>query len=361
MKGMIQNPWSRRSFIKGASALGVVSAVGTGFAGLARAQGAPTLVNSIRSLSNPYHAAWNKGGEAFAQSVGLDYVTLVTEGDSEKGIADIRAILARTNGNAVINVDPNDAADARPIVEACVKAGAHVLTQWNKPADLHPWDFNPNYVAHVSFDGERYGAETAELLVKAIGGKGGILALGGTLSNTVAIDRRNGLDKALAAHPDVKLLDFQVADWQSGKAFDVVSAWLTRFGDEIKGIWAANDDMGIGALEALRAEGLAGQIPITGIDGIATAVEAVRKGEFAATVSSDPFWQGAMGLAIPHAARTGVFDPAAEPKDRREFYGTAIIVTKDNVEDFFANNIEKTPTLDFKDLWGRVSGQIRAG
>lgn len=66
--------------------------------------------------------------------------------------------------------------------------------------------------------------------------------------------------KALAAHPDVQLLDFQVADWQSSKAFDVVSAWLTRFGDDIKGIWCANDDMGIGALEALRAEGLAGQI-----------------------------------------------------------------------------------------------------
>ncbi len=359
MKDIIRNPFSRRSFIRGLAGLSAATFGGLGMR--ASAQDAPTLVNSIRSLSNPYHAAWNKGGEAYAKSLGLEYVTLVTEGDSEKGIADIRAILARTGGNAVINVDPNDAADARPIVEACVNAGAHVLTQWNKPADLHPWDFNPHYVAHVSFDGERYGAETAEILIKSIGGKGGILALGGTLSNTVAIDRRKGLDKALAAHPDVQLLDFQVADWQSSKAFDVVSAWLTRFGGEIKGIWAANDDMGIGALEALRAEGLAGQIPITGVDGIATAVEAVKNGEFAATVSSDPFWQGAMGIAIPYSARTGVFDPAKEPEEHREFYGTALVVTPDNVDDFIAKNINQTPELDFKDLWGRASGQIRAG
>ena len=59
----------------------------------------PTVVNSIRSLTNPYHATWNKGGEAFAKSVGADYVTLVTEGNSEKGVADIKAILAKTGGN----------------------------------------------------------------------------------------------------------------------------------------------------------------------------------------------------------------------------------------------------------------------
>src|SRR5687768_8314793 len=99
MKDIIRTPFSRRSFIKGAAGLGAATFGGIGMR--ASAQDAPTLVNSIRSLSNPYHAAWNKGGEAFAKSVGLDYVTLVTEGDSEKGIADIRAILARTGGNAV--------------------------------------------------------------------------------------------------------------------------------------------------------------------------------------------------------------------------------------------------------------------
>lgn len=352
---------TRRSVLKGG-----VGLVGLGaFAGLAGgrvfAQDKPTLVNSIRSLSNPYHASWNQGGEAFAKSVGCEYVTLVTEGDSEKGISDIRAVLARTGGNAVVNVDPNDAADARPIVEACINAGAHVLTQWNKPADLHPWDHDPYYVAHVSFDGQRYGEEIAKILFQTIGGSGGILALGGTLSNTVAIERKSGLDAALAASPDVELLDFQVADWQSAKAFDVVSAWLTRFGPDIKGIWCANDDMGVGALEALRAEGLDGQVPIVGIDGIKTAVEAVRSGEFAATVSSDPFWQGAMGLSIPYHARIGTFDVAKEPRDHREFYGTATVVTKDSAEEFYRTNIEATPELDFNDLWGRASGQIREG
>ena len=102
------------------------------------AQDVPTVVNSIRSLSNPYHATWNKGGEAFAKSVGAEYVTLVTEGNSEKGIADIKAILAKTGGNCVINVDPNDSPDARPIVEACQDAGATSSRNGTSPPTCTP-------------------------------------------------------------------------------------------------------------------------------------------------------------------------------------------------------------------------------
>ena len=92
----------------------------------------------------------------------------------------------------MINVDANDSPDARPIVEACKEAGAYVVTQWNKPKDLHPWDFNPNYVAHISFSGVPYGKAMAEALIKAMGGKGGIVALGGIESNVRRSSARRG-------------------------------------------------------------------------------------------------------------------------------------------------------------------------
>lgn len=350
---------TRRDFLRRSALLAGAATLLPAGRGWGAEANPPTLVCSIRSLSNPYHAVWNRGGAAFAKAVGAPYVTLVTEADSERGTADIRAILSRTGGNVVLNADPNDGPDARPIVEACVKAGAFVTTQWNKPDDLHPWSFNPNYVAHISFDGVRYGRETAEALFKSMGGAGGIIGLGGILSNVPALDRKAGLEKALAANPKVKLLDFQVANWKSSEAFSVVSALLTRFGDQIKGVWAANDDMALGALEALRAENLAGKIKVTGIDGIKVAVEAVRAGEMAATVSWDPFWQGGMGLAIAYAAKTGKFDPAKEPNLHREFYGTGILVTKETADKFYADNIATDPKIDWNDLWGRVTDPIR--
>jgi ribose transport system substrate-binding protein len=355
----MNRPLSRRGLLKGAAAAGAFAAFPAIITRRGFAQDNPTLVNSIRSLSNPYHATWNKGGEAFAKSVGGEYVTLVTEGNSEKGVSDIRAILAKTGGNCVINVDPNDAPDARPIVEACKEAGAYVVTQWNKPADLHPWDFDPNYVAHISFSGVPYGKAMAETLFKSMGGKGGIVALGGIQSNIPAIERKAGLDEALAANPDIKLLDFQVANWSATEALEKMNAWLTQFGDEIGGVWAANDDMALAAVEALRADGRAGQVLATGIDGIQLAVEAIQKGEMAGTVAWDPFWQGGMGLSIGYHAKTGTFDPAKEPKEHREFYGKGVVITGDNAKEFYDTNVKAEPKLDWDDIWGRVTGQIQ--
>lgn len=358
----LPNQWSnkagRRRFLQGSAAAGA-GFFAAGLPGRVFGQDKMTVVNSIRSLSNPYHASWNQGGEAFANWAGADYATLVTEGNSEKGIADIKAMIAKTGGNMVLNVDPNESPDARPIVEACAEAGVYVTTQWNKPADLHPWDFDPHYVAHISFDGKPNGKAMAEALFAAMGGSGGIVALGGILSNVPAIERKAGLDAALAENPDIELLDFQVANWDPNKAYDITSAWVTRFGDQIKGVWAANDGMGISALEVLRAEGMAGSVPVTGIDGIQLAVEAVMAGEFAGTVAWDPFWQGGMGLSIPYHAKTGGFDPAAEPQDHREFYGSGIVITADNAEEFYETNIKSSPELDFADIWGRASGQIQ--
>ncbi len=361
LSDLLRTAPTRRRVLKGAALGAGAGLLAAGLPARLLAADKTTAVNSIRSLSNPYHATWNKGGEAFAKAAGLDYATLVTEGDSEKGIADIKAMIAKTGGNMVLNVDPNDSPDARRIVEACASAKVYVVTQWNKPADLHPWDFDPYYVAHISFDGKPNGRAMAKALFEAMGGKGGICALGGILSNVPAIERKAGLDEALAENPDIKLLDFQVANWDQNKALEITQAWLTRFGDQIKGIWAASDGMGMGALEALRAEGLAGKVPVTGIDGIQLAVEAVMNGEFAGTVAWDPYWQGSMGLSIAYHAKTGAFDPAKEEKVHREFYGTGIQITKANAKEFYEANIKSSPTLDFDDLWGRVSGQIREG
>jgi ribose transport system substrate-binding protein len=346
----------RRTFIRRAAALtGATAVLGAIPRKAFAADSKPTLVNSIRSLSNPYHATWNQGGADFAKSVGCEYVTLVTEGNSEKGIADVRAIVAKTGGNMVLNVDPNDSPDARAIVEACVNAKAHVVTQWNKPDDLHPQDFNPYYVCHILFNGVTYGQQTAEALFKAFGGSGGIVGLGGILSNTPAIQRKQGLEKALAANPNVKLLDFQVANWKASEAFTITGTWLTRFGKDIKGIWCANDDMASGALEALRAEGLAGKIPVCGTDGIKLAVEAVKSGDMAATASWNPYWQGGMGLSIGYGARLGKFDVASQPQNHRDYNAKGILVTKDNVDDFIKNYIQSTPKVDWNDYWGNVA------
>ena len=128
-KEFAKTRYSRRAVLKGAAGAAALGSLGGAFPMPAiAAETTWTLANSMRSVANPYHATFAKGGENFAKTIGAKYETLVTEGNSEKGISDIRALLQRTGGKLILNVDPNDSPDARVIVEEVQKAGGFVVT-----------------------------------------------------------------------------------------------------------------------------------------------------------------------------------------------------------------------------------------
>lgn len=362
IKDLISRPVDRRELLRFVGATGGAAAAAR-FLGAApvRAADGPQLITSIRSVSNEYHAVWAKGGDAFAESVSLKdkHQVQTTEGDSQKGIASIKSALANSGKDTVINIDPNGPPDARPIVEAVEEAGGWIVTHWNKPDDLHPRDFK-HYVAHIAYNGVTSGHGVATELFKAMGGKGRIVAVQGILDNLPAKERFEGLQRALAEYPEIKLLDVQPADWDQTKALNTMENWLTKYGDDITGVWAANDSMGLGCLEALRAQGKAGKVPIVGVDGTSQAVTAVVDGEFVATLAHDPFWQGGMGLSLGYHAWNGSIDLAKEPPEHREFYVKGQMVTKANAPEYLKTVSVGNVTYDWNDLWSRVDSAIGA-
>ncbi len=353
---------SRRNFLL-ASAYGVSGVAAARMLGpstvMAATYANPTVAWSYRNRTNPY---WNEivsGGEAFmdAQGLGKDaMVHLINEGSSEKSLADVKALLAKTNGELALAIDTNDAPNARPVVEAVSEAGGFVSTIWNKTDDLHPWDFGDNYVSHMTWSDEGPAEQTARILLEAMGGKGGVVHLGGIASNNPAIERLNGLRNALKDYPDVELLDAQPADWDTQKANQIMSSFITRYGDEITGVHCANDTIGYGVLEALRAEGM--DIPIVTYDGNPQAVELVREGRILATVFTNPHWGGGITAALAYHAAIGTFKPSEEPPEHREFYGPTIMVTPEDAVEFKTNYLENVPTYDWTDFWGPTNGQI---
>ncbi len=353
-KHVEQATLNRRNFllasIAGAGSLALPMSARPAFA----ADG-PTIAWSYRNRTNPYWNAIVSGGGRFVESLGMsadDLVHLLNEGSSEKSLADVKALLSKTGGNLALGIDTNDAPNARPVVEACQAAGGYVTTIWNKTADLHPWDFGDNYVAHISWSDTKPAEEVANILIDAMGGSGGIVGLGGIPSNNPAIERRQGLDNAMAANGNTELLDYQAADWDTQKAAEIMSSYLTRFGDDIKGVFCANDTMAFGAVEALRAEGLAGQVPVVGYDGTAQAAEYIKSGEMQATCYTDPPWAGGVACSLAYHAAIGTFKPSEEPKGHREFYGPALVVSKADVDQFVADHIDGTPEVDWTDFWG---------
>ncbi|TPJ78767.1 sugar ABC transporter substrate-binding protein [Mesorhizobium sp. B2-5-13] len=353
---------NRRNFLLATAAGMGAMAVPFGLGGAAQAALTdPAIAWSYRDRASAYWNSIVSGGEAFVESLGKpkdSLVSLINEGSSEKSLADIKAFLAKTNGKCAIACDANDSPNARPVVEAVRDAGAYISTIWNKTDDLHPWDVGDNYVSHMTWSDEKPAEQTARILFEAMGGKGGVVHLGGIAANNPAIERLNGLKNALKDFPNIELLDAQPADWDTTKGTELMASFLTRFGDKITGVHCANDNIAYGVIEALRAEGIEG-MPIVAYDGNPEAVKLVMDGKLLATVFTNPHWGGGITAALAYYAATGAFKPSEEPKEHREFYGPTILISKKDAADFKAKYLDTVPSYNWKDFWGPSNGQIK--
>jgi ribose transport system substrate-binding protein len=367
--------FDRRSFLRrlgrGALGAGIAGAVPTVLAACggtaqpaveigADAMDDVWLGTSIRSLSNPYHALWKQGGEDFAASVdAADQIkTLLSEGDSARQLREMRALIARAGkGNVIFNVDPNEASDALPIARLCESSRCYFVTSWNKADNLHPWDFK-YWVSHMSADDVAMGRQVAEALVQSIDGQGKIGAILGLLGNTSSQGRLRGLKQVLADHRGVELVQEDNADWIPAKARGVAESMLASHPD-LKGIWAADDGMALGALEAVKANGQVHKVGVVGIAGVEEAVRAVLDGDMVGTAGIDAVEQGGRGLAIAWYAKSGELDVASLPREHREFYFRTTLLTKDNAQKFLDTVVAAKGDRDWNDIWVNVTGQIR--
>lgn len=357
-----------RALVAATSLALLLTGCGAVSSGSAGDQGGPcapddvTLVQSGRGLDNEYYVAVDAGAKAFAESVGLRsrYQWIASDGDSSKQLSQIKSILAKGGRCVVLNVDANESSIVPAIVKAAEQSGAWLVTQWNRPDGLTPEKSSAHWVAHMSVDGVPQGYDTAKALFEAMGGKGSIVALQGILDNPPAKERWAGLQKALEEYPDITLLDEQTAGWDRTKGQNVTQTFLTKYGDRIDGVWTANDSMALGALEAIKSAGKLGKVPVSGIDGLAEAIENVQKPSlgYVATTQSTAAAQGAYGLAIGYAAATGKFDPAKEPAAHRSFYLKPLEpVTPDNAAS--VPSPTDTSSLSFDDPWAQAGEQLK--
>ncbi len=314
-----------------------------------------TLAVSMRTLSSPYQVMYKTGAEAYGKITGLPVDVLTTEANSQKGLTDIKAEIARTGGNVVFYVDPNDATDAVAIARTMDSAKVYWASWWSKPADVKVWDYK-YWVAHVSFDGFAAGEFTANELIKTFKtpGKGNIIALQGRLGDTPNGERWEGLQKVLKANPGVKLLQWETAKWDRTQAYNITKTMLVAHPD-VDGVWTANDDMAMGALQALKEKGLAGKVKVVGCDGIPEVFAAIKEGLAAATVFNDGKYQSQLCLAMSLAAKRGELDVSKMPRKHRQFEVPAVNVNQANVDQVIHDYIENTPVYDLTDLFARWS------
>jgi ribose transport system substrate-binding protein len=298
------------------------------------------------------------GAEAYSKIVGLPLDVLTTEANSQKGLTDIKSEIARTGGNVAFFVDPNDAVDAVSIAKAMESAGVYWLSWWSKPADVKVWDY-PHWIAHVSFDGYAAGVFTATELLKTFKtpGQGKLIALQGRLGDTPNGERWQGLQYVLSQNPGVQLVEWESAEWDRTKAYNQTRAMLVAHPD-VDGVWTANDDMAMGAIQALKETGRAGEVLVVGCDGIPEIFDAIKNGQAAASVFNDGKYQAQLGLAMSLAAKRGKLNVTSLPHKYRQFEVPAVNVSRANVDQVVHDYIDNTPTYDLSNFFARWSKEM---
>ncbi len=181
-------------------------------------------------------------------------------------------------------------------------------------------------VSYIGTDNRRGGQLAAKCLVDRLAGKGEVALISGVPGNESQDARAQGFIDAVAKVPGMKLVAQQPANSERSLGLTVMENILTAHPD-VKGVFATNDQMALGAMEALDARDLRGKVAIVGFDATKEAVQATVDGKLAGSVAQNPRAMGQKGVEAALAALDG------RPVEKRIDTGTEL-VTKENAEKY---------------------------
>jgi len=321
-----QNNLSRRSLVAGSLGLGTLALALTacgagdptansgGDASGDSAGGSSIRIGvSVYDMSS-FITAGKEGMDAYADAEGIELLWNSASLDVNTQASQVDQYV--NAGVDAIIVVPVQADSLQPQVAAAKAAGIPLLAV---NAELNSTDIAGN----VQPDDVAAGAQEMQMMADALGGTGGIVILQGPLGGSGEINRGAGIDQVLAKYPDITVLAKDTANWKRDEAVNKVKNWISAFGADIKGVVSQNDDMGLGALQALKEAGVT--IPVVGIDGIEDGLNAVKNGEFIGTSLQNGTVELSAGLAVAAKIARG------EDVDTDPVYVMPAI-TKDNVD-----------------------------
>ncbi len=134
------------------------------------------------------------------------------------------------------------------------------------------------------------GRMAGEWLAAKTGGKAGIIELQGTPGAAPAIDRKRGFEEAIGTHPGMKIIASQSGDFRRSGGKEVMEALLKKYAGEVTAVYAHNDDMALGAIQAIEESGKKPGVDIivVSVDGVKSAFEAIVGGKLNCTVECNP-------------------------------------------------------------------------
>ncbi|MET7328232.1 substrate-binding domain-containing protein [Nonomuraea sp. NPDC005650] len=236
---------------------------------------------SVSTMDNPYFVQFRDGAEAAAQRFGVKLTVADAQNDATRQATQIHGFTTQKVKAVIINSVDSRALDVE--IRAAGLAGIPVIA-----ADrvINGAAVTQN-LASDNVAGGRLGAQE---LARQLGGKGDVVVLRGLAGASGSRDRSKGFTQGIAAYPKIKVVAAQRADYDRDKGLTAMTG-LLRSHPGLAGVFAENDEMALGAIQALGPK--AGtQVKVVGFDGTPDGIKAVRAGTMAATVAQQPRLMG---------------------------------------------------------------------
>ncbi len=236
---------------------------------------------SISTLNNPFFVTLRDGAEAKAKELGVEITTVDAQNDPAKQVSDIEDLIQQ--GVDILLINPTDSAAIASAIKSANKAEIPVITV-DRSAE------GGEVISHIASDNVTGGKMAGEFIVSKLGDSGKVVELEGIPGSSAARERGKGFNEAMDAAEGFEVVAKQAANFDRAKGLTVMEN-IIQSTNEFEAVFAHNDEMALGAVQALKAAGMEDVI-VVGFDATDDAVKAVEEGKMAATVAQKPELMG---------------------------------------------------------------------
>jgi ribose transport system substrate-binding protein len=276
-----------------------------------------TIGLSISTLANPFFVTLQEGAQDAADEAGIELIVNDAQDDAQAEANGIDDFI--TQGVDIIVLNPVDSEAAIASVERAEGAGIQVVTVDRAVDDAA-------VASHVSSDNVLGGELATEFLLESIDSEGTVAQLEGIAGTDATRERGAGFSNVLEGADGVELVSSVTANFSRDEGFSVAQDIL-QANPELDAIFAQNDEMALGAVEAADGLGILDDLVVIGFDATDDALAAVQDGRMDGTVAQQPFEIGRIGIESAIALAQGEDLDEEVPVDVE-------LVTEDNVDDF---------------------------
>ncbi|MCP1103285.1 ABC-type sugar transport system substrate-binding protein [Aequitasia blattaphilus] len=270
---------------------------------------------TLYSLKNEFTVRLANAAEAKAEELGIELVVYDGNYDPSTQISQVETMISDGCDGIILN--PQDAEACAPCVDKAADAGIPVVGVNTRVKS----DKLTSYVGSIDVTA---GEMEMQKIVDLLDGKGNIVIIEGPMGQSAQIERREGIQNILDKYPDIKVLAEKTANWSRSEGMTVMENWLQAF-DNIDAVVGENDEMALGAREAIKAAGK--DIPAIGVDGITDALNAVEEDNLVASIFQDGAGQGSKAVEV-------LLDAINGETVEENYWIDFEEVNKDNVEEF---------------------------